>query len=491
MFQKSDYFQRYLTEISDRMDYVFNHPDYDEVKQTVSAKVFRNLGSLILKDSIQYGLSESGQETGQFAFINIENLGRDGTLNLEDVSRVEDAPPEFLLQEGDILFSRSRLIGICSVVSKGEVGATFGSYIIRFKVNTKEIEPRYVAKFVNSELGQAQIEYLQTGSSGNNINVDQIKKLRILYVEPRRQAEILSKIKAVQTEAKQIEAEMGKVNEESSRLMMDKLHEQILPTSNRNGTNQNDSYFYKTGRDGRSPYFVVDFRELGTRLNYTFHDPRIQTLMGTLASKYETTTLSEVCREPIRRGWPIDYLPSGEALVIKTVDLKDAFIDYENCLRVPLDFWEANPEIQARKNDVLVSSTGFVSIGKADVFDKEYRAVVDRHITVLRLEEDYDPYFVTYFLRSDFGKVQFEKYWVGSSGQIEVWPVDMGQFIIPKNTKNGIPYERQKEIAESITKSLKRTRELEENRKQLISRAFQIFDTFVQENSQSGLSPAS
>jgi restriction endonuclease S subunit len=116
---------------------------------------------------------------------------------------------------------------------------------------------------------------------------------------------------------------------------------------------------------------------------------------------------------------------------------------------------------------------------------------VDRHITVLRLKEDYDPYFVTYFLRSDFGKVQFEKYWVGSSGQIEVWPVDMGQFIIPKNTKNGIPYERQKEIAESITKSLKRTRELEENRKQLISRAFQIFDTFVQENSQSGLSPAS
>ena len=64
-------------------------------------------------------------------------------------------------------------------------------------------------------------------------------------------------------------------------------------------------------------------------------------------------------------------------------------------------------------------------MGKIDVFENKTNFLVDGHLSIIRVNENYDPNFVTYFLRSDFGKTQIERLFSGSSGQIEIQPKEI------------------------------------------------------------------
>jgi type I restriction enzyme S subunit len=473
---QSDYFFRNIGNSAARLDYLFHHPRYDKVKEVVKSDLFLDLGSLIEEGSMQYGITESGKDTGETAFVNIENLETSGKINQDGIRYVDDVPPEMLLEENDILISRSRLVGVCAVASESEKNCTFGSYIIRFKVNKDEIAPMYLAKFLNSKLGQAQVDYLQTGSSGNNINTDQIKAIRILYIDPELQANLVKEVIKLEDKATSIELKIDKIRQISNRLLMEELGFDILAKP--------VQYFYDSGKDERSPYFVINSSEVpeSNRINFTFHDPKTRFIDQ--LNKYSTIPLEDVCVS-LNRGEQPEYDPEGDALVIKTVDLKNAFIDYENCLRVSHDFYANNPSAQIGKGNVLVSSTGYMSLGKVDIFDQNYRAIADGHVSILRLKDGYDPYFLTYFLRSDFGKMQFEKWWTGSSGQIELQRDDLASFRIPDNNeRTGIPLKRQQEIATKITRSLKEIEQLENDRKHLIMEARHKFEGFIGEQIQ-------
>lgn len=147
-------------------------------------------------------------------------------------------------------------------------------------------------------------------------------------------------------------------------------------------------------------------------------------------------------------------------------------------------FVEQFPNEQVKKNDILVSSTGYVSLGKVAVHDREEIVVVDWHVSVLRLKAGYDPYFVTYFLRSHLGQIQFEKWFSGASGQIDIWPDDLNQFIVPEDSEKGVPFGKQREIADRITKKLIQAGKLEEAAMDKLEESKNTFERlFYNENS--------
>lgn len=472
--QKSDYYFIMPERIGDRLDYVLYHPRFDKIKQIIRSDEFIELRSVIEQDSMQYGLTASGKDEGQTPFVNIENLELTGRINRINIRYVDEAPPDRLLRQGDILFSRSRLVGVSTVVNADCINATFGSYIIRFRANESLIRPLYLVKLINSKLGQTQIEYLQTGSSGSNINTDQIKKIKVRFPSLAEQDRILKEIISVENEAYDIENNIEGMKETTNRIILDELG---LSTEIEVGRTR---YFFKTGKDERSPYFVIPFEKLTNRLNYTFYDPKSD-LLEELQRRYSTTTLDSICRE-LKRGEQPEYDSNGKTIVIKTVDLKDAYIDYESCLHVADEFFEHFPQAHIEQNDVLVSSTGYVSMGKIEMFDSDKKAVADAHVTILRLKDGYDPHFIAYFLRSPLGKVQFEKWWTGSSGQIELQPDDLRKFVVIDNTAKGAPIAKQKSIADKITKSISKIFTLEDQRKQLMGKAKDEFERLSQIN---------
>ena len=86
---------------------------------------------------------------------------------------------------------------------------------------------------------------------------------------------------------------------------------------------------------------------------------------------------------------------------------------------------------------------------------------------------------MTYYLRSHLGKQQFEKWWSGSSGQIEIKPTELNRFIIPDNTLKGIPLKNQKIIAKKVTDRLDRIKNLEIQKSHVISETEDEFTKLI------------
>lgn len=117
-------------------------------------------------------------------------------------------------------------------------------------------------------------------------------------------------------------------------------------------------------------------------------------------------------------------------------------------------------------------------MGKVDVYERDEDAIVDGHVTIIRVNPlYYDPYFVAYYLRSYLGQVQIEKWFSGSSGQIELQPDEIRQFILPAPDDTGLPLAEQQRIAALITEQLTEAHTLEAASAQKWAEARAMFES--------------
>lgn len=83
-----------------------------------------------------------------------------------------------------------------------------------------------------------------------------------------------------------------------------------------------------------------------------------------------------------------------------------------------------------QKGDILLSSTGDGTLGKCAVYDLDFPAIADGHVTIIRVDPDviYN-YYLADYLRVGFGAVQIARFYTGSTGLIELTP-DQVELII-------------------------------------------------------------
>jgi len=467
--EQSNYYFRFPDEIENRIDFVHYHPELDSIKQYRTSNLSEPFGKSVL--IFDYGITASGKETGAFKFVNIQNLSENGEINDDEINFIDDCPDNLKLQENDILISRSRLVGRAAKVTKRFAGEAFGSYIIRFRLlPDSEYLEDFIVKYLNSKFGQEQVILLRTGASGENINSTQLMDIRLPKIDKEKQKQIIEQVRPLEFLILSLKSKTRVCFTQANKILLDELGIDL--------PEEELSYFFKEGRQESSDYYCRFNEEIGDRFHYLFNHPKLK-ILDKLKNKHQTVSLKSICREPIKRGEQPEYSDFG-VMVIKTVDLKNRFIDYGNTLRVSKDFFESKPQAHIQKDDILVSSTGYVSVGKIDVFDLEEPAFADGHISIVRLNEDYDPYFVTYFLRSALGQLQFEKWFTGSSGQIEVQPEDLNKFLFP--SKEAISKDKQKEIANKITEEYKRAWDYEQRAKLKWQEAKELFEKLILED---------
>jgi len=191
---KSYYYIRNYSEVDNRLDFRFYDPRFDAIKKFMKSKDILHLKDIVLPDGVSYGLTASGKEDGAIPFINIENLTDSGFVDHTNLRYVDKTEPNLLLKQGDLLISRSRLIGLSSIITKREVNSTYGSYIIRFRLDTSKVDPLFVAKFINSKKGRLQTELLKTGAVGENINSDQLLSIAIPHIDKPKQSKVLEEM---------------------------------------------------------------------------------------------------------------------------------------------------------------------------------------------------------------------------------------------------------------------------------------------------------
>ncbi len=185
-----------------------------------------------------------------------------------------------------------------------------------------------------------------------------------------------------------------------------------------------------------SNYYIAESEKLRDRLDFNFNHPLYNLFFEKLL-KLGTINLSSILSEDIITGVQPKYDENGEILVIKTIDMKNRYIDYENVMRTSVEFYENNPEGHLNKDDIIIASIGVGSVGKVDIFDIDEKAIFDGvNLNILRINtKKYNPHFLVRFLRSDLGQKQIEKILQGSTGMIYLSPDGIKNILIPDISK--------------------------------------------------------
>ena len=113
---------------------------------------------------------------------------------------------------------------------------------------------------------------------------------------------------------------------------------------------------------------------------------------------------------------------------LKSICIRFGYIDFETARSVSQEFYKSKKaKAGVKKNDVLINSTGDGTIGRVAIYNYNFPALVDGHITILRFSDEKLAWYVAAFLLSENGQRQIYRYINGSSGQVEIYPQDIAR----------------------------------------------------------------
>lgn len=145
--------------------------------------------------------------------------------------------------------------------------------------------------------------------------------------------------------------------------------------------------------------------------------------------------LSELLPSPFVKGIQPTYLdqPNDESVpVVNTLSIQRLSLNEADCRHITReDFESISAERKLRKDDVLLTVDGGVSIGKPYLFDRDGDFTMDSHVVVLR-PQGIAPLSLVYLLASPLGQAQFRKAESGASGQTTVTEDDVRRFVFPR-----------------------------------------------------------
>ena len=157
------------------------------------------------------------------------------------------------------------------------------------------------------------------------------------------------------------------------------------------------------------------------RFDAQFYAPRFASLRAAHEAKFELQYLHGL----VMRGRTVPYSDSGTIPVIRSGDLSD-ISDEAKLLKAD----EGAPVFFLEKGDVLISSIGFGSIGKVQVFDREGLYGTVSEVTVVR-QTQLNPYYLAAYLRSEVGQIQIGRYITGATGQLHLYPRAVESIFVP------------------------------------------------------------
>ncbi len=128
-----------------------------------------------------------------------------GTLDKSDLKYAqfdEDEIEKLSLKYGDILIIRSNgspsIVGTAAMVREQDITGLFAGYLIRIRISDHErLSPKYLLRYLSSYDVRRYIENVSKSTSGvNNVNAQEIKKIKVPYFEKEIQDQIIYAIES-------------------------------------------------------------------------------------------------------------------------------------------------------------------------------------------------------------------------------------------------------------------------------------------------------
>lgn len=156
--------------------------------------------------SAGYGTSEKCVVGGTgVAVARIPNLVN-GTVDMTDEKRVQNGAANLsnlILSKGDFLVIRTNgsqsLVGTTAVVQES-IGASFASYLIRFKFDNRKVNPNWVHEMFGSLAVRQQIDELSASSAGQyNLGLSKLNRIEIPLPDLTQQAELVRELQRIRS----------------------------------------------------------------------------------------------------------------------------------------------------------------------------------------------------------------------------------------------------------------------------------------------------
>jgi len=401
-------------ESSQRIDSEYYRPEYltqdrklenyDPQPLSNVAKVFDGNHMTIKDEFSDEGIRYlRGQDLGDF-FISDSNP-------VYIPRELYDGMPRCHMKPGDVLLSVIGTVGSVSFVTDKYDFLTGSCKIVILRAD--KVNPYFLAAYLMSDIGQGQIQRRVRGAVQQGLILPDVKVIPVPTVSPERAGKVESLIK----QSLQKKTDSVSLYAEAQRLLAAELGLDRLDLS--------ESLF--------NVRRVSDV-QLAGRVDAEYFKPKYGRLLEYLQQTGQAIRLSDGVREPLKRGVQPEYIDDGDVLVINSQHVGKTHVELENNRRTTKYFCSggSNKRALVQKNDVLMNSTGYITIGRAQTLLENVQAMVDGHVTIIRPKDGLDPVYLGLYLNSQPGQLQTERGWTGSSGQIELRIEVISNFLIWK-----------------------------------------------------------
>jgi len=363
-----------------RLDAEYYQPEYLELNSKLKSQKSKSISELV--SDIRYGLYVEPEylEKGVnfIRALNLLNFWIDGEILKIDERKV---PPAYRLKAGDVLIVRSGAnTGCVGLVYPRFEGATFGSYTIRLRFN--KINPFFAAIFLNTKYGLLQTQRLQTGMAQPNLNIPNIKEIKIPLFSERIQNEIEKICLEIEKEREKSE----NFYSQAENLLLEELGLKDFKIEDELSYIVNLSKI-KSAHRADAEYFQPKYDKIEKILS-KFKQQRLEDVSSLIS--YGTVPTSP-------------YVEDGVPYV-KGENLRNCFIDYSKLVYLDRESTRKLPKkFYLKEGDIIISQMG--TVGQAGLVTKDEDGWLFASFTIrVRLKDEVksilDPLFVTLYIQN-------------------------------------------------------------------------------------------
>lgn len=373
--------------------------------------------------------------------------------NFECVSEeFHRANPRTALREDDVLISTVGTIGNSSVVDAEMLPANSDRHVGIIRILDDKINPLYLATFLNSKYGKVQSFRECTGNVQLNLFISKINTI----IVPRFSEKFETAVSNTVLEARTLRKNGGELTKQAEALLLSALELEQWQPPEALTYERNAKEVFEAGRLD-AQFFQSKYADLAEQLNATGRAVKLGSLL----------IRNDRGKQPIYALYGIPVVNSKHVMAGQ-VNISD-----DN------RFSEESTGITIQNGDVVINGTGVGTIGRAAPYLNTADALPDNHVTVLRPKPNaIDPVYLSVFLNSKLGQMQVDQRLRGSSGQIELYPADIAQFLIWD-----APEETQIAIREAVVNSF----EAKQASTQLLEMAKRAVEMAIEESEAAAL----
>ncbi len=343
---------------------------------------------------------------------------------------------------GDCLIARSGTIGNTAFILENDPQPLNSADIIIVRADGDKVTNGYLAAFLNSKIGGLQVERYTSGGVQGHINLKSIEHILVPLTTKYLQGAIDSVVRN------------GMVLYHNASELFGSAEQTLLKALGLEGWQPPEPLTYV--RKASEAFAEA-------RLDAEYYAPAYDALLDHISEKGKIR-LRDAIREPVRRGISPEYVEDGDLIVINSQHVGKTHITLNDNRKTSNSLVNKKNHRSGFvvKGDVLLNSTGVITIGRCQCLIDEVQAVVDNHVAIIRPAELLDPVYLACFLNSKPGLMQTERGYTGSSGQIELRPEVVEDYLI---------WLAPKEIQDSIKQSIEMAYSARAKSKTMLDRA--------------------